>query len=228
MEGDEMDEIAAMFDLSVKKKVKRTKPKPNAHATTHTTPATENEGTPGDADNTAEANSIILDATEYPQYTYSQLLTRLYSKITTRNEDTRTEKRKLVLNPPQLFRLGTKKTMWVNFQDICTTISRSPEHVSQYVMTELGAESSTDGNHRLIMQGKFQPMQIQNILRKYVAEYVACGTCKNTHTTLIKDQISRLHMMECHECKSTRSVAAIKTGFHAQTRADRRAQRDST
>jgi translation initiation factor 2 subunit 2 len=59
------------------------------------------------------------------------------------------------MKPPQLIRVGTKKTLWANFQDNCRTMHRNPEHVFQFMMAELGTEGSIDGNQRLVIRGKF-------------------------------------------------------------------------
>jgi translation initiation factor 2 subunit 2 len=53
--------------------------------------------------------------------------------------------------------VGTKKTLWVNFQEICQTMGRSSDHVFQFMMAELGTEGSIDGNKRLVIRGKFVP-----------------------------------------------------------------------
>lgn len=53
--------------------------------------------------------------------------------------------------------VGTKKTLWVNFQEICKMMRRSSEHVYQFMMAELGTEGSIDGNQRLVIRGKFVP-----------------------------------------------------------------------
>lgn len=45
---------------------------------------------------------------------------------------------------------------------------------------------------------------------------------KHAHS---RDSVSRLYFVHCQSCGSSRSVAPIRTGFHAQTRADRRALR---
>lgn len=45
-----------------------------------------------------------------------------------------TERKRHTMKPPQLMRLGTKKTLWVNFQEICGMMRRSPEHVLQFTL----------------------------------------------------------------------------------------------
>jgi translation initiation factor 2 subunit 2 len=103
---------------------------------------------------------------------------------------------------------------------------RSSDHVFQFMMAELGVEGSIDGAKRLVIRGKFVPKYIESLLRKYITEYVGCQMCRCFNTSLTKDSVSRLHFVACLECGSTRSVAPIRAGFHAQTRADRRALRN--
>ena len=57
--------------------------------------------------------------------------------------------------------VGTKKTLWVNYQEICTMMRRNPDHVFQFMMAELGTEGSIDGSKRLVIRGKFVPKVIQ-------------------------------------------------------------------
>jgi translation initiation factor 2 subunit 2 len=51
--------------------------------------------------------------------------------------------------------VGTKKTHWTNFNEICLAMARQPDHVFQFFMAELGTEGSIDGNKQLIIRGKF-------------------------------------------------------------------------
>ena len=53
--------------------------------------------------------------------------------------------------------VGTKKTLWVNYQEICSMMRRNPDHVFQFMMAELGTEGSIDGSKRLVIRGKFVP-----------------------------------------------------------------------
>jgi len=122
-------------------------------------------------------------------------------------------------------RVGTKKTLWVNYQEICKMMGRPAEHVFTFFMAELGTEGSIDGNQRLVIRGKYVPKYIESLLRKYIGEYVTCKMCKSPETDLTKDSVSRLFFCHCRGCGSSRSVAPIRSGYHAATRADRRAAR---
>lgn len=85
------------------------------------------------------------------------------------------------------------------------------------------AEGSIDGNQRLVIRGKYVPKYIESLLRKYITEYVTCKMCRSASTQLTKDTVSRLFFCHCKGCGSSRSVAPIRSGYHAATRADRRA-----
>ncbi|EGB11615.1 hypothetical protein AURANDRAFT_14493, partial [Aureococcus anophagefferens] len=154
-------------------------------------------------------------------YSYKELLDRVVGILQANNPEL-SEKRRHTMKPPQLMRVGTKKTLWVNFQEICKMMHRSPEHVFQFFMAELGTEGSIDGTQRLVIRGKYVPKYIESLLRKYIVEYVTCQMCRSPSTSLTRDSVSRLFFLHCQDCGSSRSVAPIRAGFHAQTRADRR------
>jgi translation initiation factor 2 beta subunit (eIF-2beta)/eIF-5 len=48
------------------------------------------------------------------------------------------------------------------------SLKRKPEHVLNYVLAELGTNGSVDGKHRLVIKGRFQPKQIENVVRHYI------------------------------------------------------------
>ncbi|CAE6483893.1 hypothetical protein FS749_006847 [Ceratobasidium sp. UAMH 11750] len=91
---------------------------------------------------------------------------------------------------------------------------RQPDHVIQFLFAELGTTGSVDGSQRLVIKGRFQPKQLENVLRRYIVEYVTCKTCKSPDTILTKE--NRIYFMSCESCGSRRSVSAIKAGFQAQ------------
>lgn len=93
--------------------------------------------------------------------------------------------------------------------------SRQPKHLLDFLLAELGTSGSVDGNSQLIIKGRFQPKQIENVLRRYIKEYVTCHTCRSPETILQKD--TRLFFLQCESCGSRCSVASIKSGFQAVT-----------
>lgn len=165
-----------------------------------------------------ERKEFVFDVPADRDYTYKELAGRIFSLIARPEERTVYK-----MKPPVVYREGTKKTVWVNFPEICKIMNRSPEHVMAYVLAEVGSTGSIDGSGRLVLRGRFQPKHVENLLRSYIGEYVKCHTCKGPETVLKKE--NRLLFVACEKCGSTRSVAAIKTGFQAASRAGRRAAR---
>ena len=68
-----------------------------------------------------------------------QLLKRVFDIMRAKNP-TMTEggKKKFVMKPPQVVRIGTKKTSFVNFADICRILHRQPKHLLAFLLAELG------------------------------------------------------------------------------------------
>lgn len=153
-------------------------------------------------------------------YTYQELLGRVFQILRQNNPELAGEKKRYTIVPPSVHREGNKKTIFANVADICKRMHRQPEHVIQFLFTELGTSGSIDGSQRLVIKGRFQQKQIENVLRRYIVEYVTCKTCKSPDTILTKE--NRIFFQQCESCGSTRSVSAIKSGFKAQTEKRRR------
>lgn len=155
-------------------------------------------------------------------YEYTELLDRVFTQLREKNPGL-TLRQRHVMPPPQLVRVGTRKTMWANFAQMSGLMHRQPEHVQSFFMSELATEGSIDAAQRLVIKGRYVPKQIESLLKKYIVEYVTCHMCRNPQTTLSRDSMTRLYFLKCESCGSQRSVAPIKSGFHATSRADRRA-----
>ncbi|CAM9931517.1 unnamed protein product, partial [Discosporangium mesarthrocarpum] len=127
----------SMFDLSKKKKKKKKKTKVEG----------DDEEGEGQKEEQEEGEG---------NYMYETLLERIQNLLHVNNPEL-SERSRITLKPPQLMRLGTRKTLWANFQDICQLMKRSPEHVFSFVVAELGTEGSIDGNQRLVLRGEANP-----------------------------------------------------------------------
>ncbi|KAL1834970.1 hypothetical protein ACET3Z_004621 [Daucus carota] len=147
-------------------------------------------------------------------YEYEELLGRVFNILREHNPELAGDRRRTVMRPPQVLREGTKKTVFVNFMDLCRTMHRQPEHVMTFLLAELGTSGSLDGQQRLVVKGRFAPKNFEGILRRYINEYVICNGCKSPDTILSKE--NRLFFLRCEKCGSGRSVAQIKAGFQAR------------
>lgn len=150
-------------------------------------------------------------------YTYQELLDRVFGILRENNPELTGERRRTTLKPPQVAREGTKKTVFANFMDLCRSMNRNPEHVQAFLLAELGTSGSLDGQQRLIVKGRFLPKAFEGVLRRYVNEYVLCNSCKSPDTLLDRDPATRIMFMRCQQCGASRTVSAIKAGFQART-----------
>ncbi|KFM26271.1 Eukaryotic translation initiation factor 2 subunit beta [Auxenochlorella protothecoides] len=150
-------------------------------------------------------------------YTYEELLDRVFGILKENNPELTGERRRTTLKPPQVAREGTKKTVFTNFMELCKSMNRNHEHVQAFLLAELGTSGSLDGQQRLIVKGRFLPKAFEGVLRRYINEYVLCNSCKSPDTLLDRDASTRIMFMRCQQCGASRTVSAIKAGFQART-----------
>merc|ERR1711997_301129 len=149
-------------------------------------------------------------------YQYDELLQRVFTIMRDKNPEMVSGKqKKFVMRPPQVMRVGSKKTAFANFVEIAKMLHRQPKHLLQFLFAELGTSGAIDGSNQLIIKGRFQQKHIENVLRRYIKEYVTCHTCRSPDTILNKE--TRLFFLQCMTCHSSCSVQTIKTGFQAVT-----------
>ena len=157
------------------------------------------------------------------EYKYEELLDRMYSLLHANNPELAGDRKRFLIKPPQVVREGSKRVVLVNFGDICKTLNRSLDHVYSFMLAEMGTTGSIDASSRMVIKGRFPPKAIEQIIRRYVGEYVSCSSCKSPATTLQKQ--NRLYFMQCNNCGARRSVTPIKTGFVAISRGARKKNR---
>jgi len=103
---------------------------------------------------------------------YESLLSRFFTLLHDSHPDLASSGGKSYkIPPPQCLREGNKKTIFANIADICKRMKRTDEHVTQFLFAELGTSGSVDGSRRLVIKGRFQQKQIENVLRRYIGKY---------------------------------------------------------
>ena len=158
------------------------------------------------------------------EYKYEELLDRMYSLLVANNPELAGDRKRFLMKPPQVVREGSKRVVVINFGDICKTLNRSVDHVFAFMLAEMGTTGSIDASSRMVVKGRYPPKAIEQLIRRYVGEYVSCSSCKSPNTALQKS--NRLYFMQCGNCGARRSVTPIKTGFVAISRGARRAKRN--
>ncbi len=228
------------FDASILKKKKKKSTKPKAEgaedfAAKLAQAGLADDGADGedkenqpsatqDEDGDMEAGTGIWAHEATGPITYALLLKRFFETVNSKNPDIlMSGSKSYKIPPPQCLREGNKKTIFANIHEICSRMKRTDEHVTSFLFAELGTSGSVDGSKRLVIKGRFQQKQIENVLRRYIVEYVTCKTCRSPNTKLEKGE-NRLYFVECLNCGSRRSVTAIKSGFTAQVGKRKRMQ----
>jgi translation initiation factor 2 subunit 2 len=173
------------LDLSMKKKKKKKAPKDGEDDFTAKLAALdiEKEGEDGEVsavaaepktmdDGDMEKGTGIWQHDELKPIGYELLLGRFFSLLAQKNPDHASSgSRSYKIPPPQCLREGNKKTIFANLAEICKRMKRTDEHVTSYLFAELGTSGSVDGSRRLVIKGRFQQKQIENVLRRYISEY---------------------------------------------------------
>lgn len=115
------------------------------------------------------ANETVLSSY---RFSYETLLARVFAQIQANNPELISDqKRRLVMAPPCMARVGTKKTQFTNFNAICRSLNRKPDHLSAYMFAELGTTGSLDANGALLIKGKYQSKHIEPVLRNYARTF---------------------------------------------------------
>ena len=105
---------------------------------------------------------------------YASLLSRFFTLLHDSHPDLASSGGKSYkIPPPQCLREGNKKTIFANLAEICKRMKRTDEHVTQFLFAELGTSGSVDGSRRLVIKGRFQQKQIENVLRRYIGMFTA-------------------------------------------------------
>ena len=178
-EGDDGEEAPAgdgEFDASALKKKKKKTKKPEADdfesklaeagVTEETGEQAAEEPVP-EGDLEAGTGIWAHDATQ--AIPYSLLVSRFFSLIQSHHPDLLSSGSKSYkIPPPQCLREGNRRTIFANIADICKRMKRSDDHVMQFLFAELGTSGSVDGARRLVIKGRFQQKQIENVLRRYI------------------------------------------------------------
>jgi len=89
------------------------------------------------------------------------------------------------------------KTFLVNLREILERINRDESHFLKFMAGELATAVTVEGN-RAVFTGKHAKITLQNLLERYVKEYVLCNECGKPDTILVtEDRITYKRCMAC-------------------------------
>ncbi|KAL7721338.1 Translation initiation factor IF2/IF5 domain-containing protein [Entamoeba marina] len=87
-------------------------------------------------------------------------------------------------------------------------LHREPEDVKLFVLEELMTTGSVDAKGGFTVRGKYYSSQLENIIYKYVKQYVICKVCDSLDTEFVKE--NRITFIYCNHCTSKMSVEMKK------------------
>lgn len=139
-----------------------------------------------------------------------------YSDLLERCSFVNKTKTKLGIKPPIVQKDGSKRSVWINFNDTYVSLKRDPKHILQFFLNELTTTGSIDANNRLIIRGNFNSSDFEKLLKRYIHRYVMCNSCKSIDTIIHNE--SRLIFIHCNQCNTKYTIDKISNGYVASTK----------
>jgi translation initiation factor 2 beta subunit (eIF-2beta)/eIF-5 len=103
---------------------------------------------------------------------------------------------------------------WKSYIRLFRALTRDPHLFQQYINEYYTCQSSINQREQLTLNIRTTKITFDNILRKFLDDYVTCLICQTAHTHLIKsDGIWRI---ECQLCGSQRTVKRLRWKHHHQ------------
>ncbi|EFO62560.1 Eukaryotic translation initiation factor 2 beta subunit [Giardia lamblia P15] len=146
-----------------------------------------------------------VESSSVKELTYDEMLTIIFTILNKRREDSDNAR---TLNVDlKVDYHGTKKTLFYNFEEICSQMHRSMDHVVAYLSSELRQQTTIDHDNVLSFKARISATQLRGAIRTYLRDYVQCNACLSYNTLLSRD--GRMYLVHCEDCSASRTVPAI-------------------
>ena len=131
-------------------------------------------------------------------YEFNTLMNEAYELLEKKNDT------KLVL-PKVECDISITRLHWKNVIDYLKLVKRNPDHFINFLKSEYQDKEiswySNDIKDGLIIHGKFlKQHMINDIILKYINQFVICSACKSNDTELTKIS-SKLYSFKCLDCE---------------------------
>lgn len=142
------------------------------------------------------------------EYSDDYLIGRLLSKVEEDSESKSIVSKKAVFVKAIITR-KYGKTYIENFESVCKSMKKDPEHVREYLEKKLKknvGEITISAKMVLIITGSHTSPEIEGHIKNYVRTYVICSEpkCGSDETELIKS--NRILYLACKKCNSRKAV----------------------
>lgn len=136
------------------------------------------------------------------EYNYSKLLDRAWESLP---EKLKSHSR-FEIPEAKIFVEGNQ-TIIKNFNEIANTLRRDTKHLLTFLLKELAAPGTFDGN-RVVIQRVLRKHIIDKKIEDYVNEYVLCHECHRPDTKFT--ELEGQKIIKCTACGGWRPLRKIK------------------
>ncbi len=133
---------------------------------------------------------------------YEKMLDRLYASL-----PEKTRKRERFEMPVAESFMQGNKTIVRNFSHILKAINRDGRHMCKFLAKETATSATADSAGRLVLVGKFNAQQVNDLVSSYVTQFVLCPECKRPDTKVEERQGVR--MLRCEACGALSAVKGL-------------------
>jgi len=135
---------------------------------------------------------VETKTTEELDLNYKELLNRIYMALPDRTlSDSRFEL------PTVDSIIQGKQTIWKNFTKCAKDLKREQDQLYKFVMKEISTSSAIT-NQTLVLNGIFNNYKLNQILTKYINNYVLCSACKKPDTEIVST--TGIKVLKCSAC----------------------------
>ena len=99
--------------------------------------------------------------------------------------------------------ISGNRTVLHNLKDICDRLKRDRNHLLKYLAGELATSATIDGN-RAIFQGRFTNLALEQLVERYVNDFVLCPVCHQPDTKITRKE--RVYFLVCEACGASSSI----------------------
>jgi translation initiation factor 2 subunit 2 len=138
--------------------------------------------------------------------TFIEMVDEAYDLLNNNNNDSNNN----ILLPKLDIDITITKLYWKNIMDYINIINRNPEHIIIFLKNELSNNEinwySENKNDGIIIHGKgLKKLNLSELIRKYINNYVICSSCKKKNTELNKLSLKK-YEFKCLMCYMTRII----------------------
>ena len=89
-------------------------------------------------------------------------------------------------------------TVVENFQTLCNSLGREPDHLLQFLQREVGTSGHIDESGRARITGSFDAARIGDAIQTYIEGFVRCSECGLPDTRL--EEEGGATVLRCEAC----------------------------